>query len=100
MSARPALHFSDGAAGPVLLHLAPDPRDVRWQGGALCAQVDPEMWFPEKGETGRYAKAICRLCPVRAACLDYAMEHDLWFGIYGGLHASERRELARERKAA
>ena len=36
---------------------------------ALCAQVDPELFFPEKGQPSAPAKAVCARCPVTALCL-------------------------------
>ena len=70
--------------------------DVGWQDRALCAQTDPEAFFPEKGGSTREAKKVCRGCEVRAECLEYALEHDERFGIWGGLSERERRRLKRE----
>ena len=68
---------------------------VSWQDEALCAQTDPEAFFPEKGGSTREAKRVCQTCPVRAQCLEYALEHDERFGIWGGLSERERRRLRR-----
>ncbi|WP_372451397.1 WhiB family transcriptional regulator [Mycolicibacter acidiphilus] len=67
----------------------------QWQERALCAQTDPEAFFPEKGGSTREAKKICQRCPVRAECLEYALAHDERFGIWGGLSERERRRLKR-----
>lgn len=53
-------------------------QECDWRGSALCAEVDPELWFPEKGVPGeaahgRAAKKICAACPVQAQCLEYAL---------------------------
>jgi WhiB family redox-sensing transcriptional regulator len=69
--------------------------ELRWQDRALCAQTDPEAFFPEKGGSTREAKRICVSCPVRAECLEYALQHDERFGIWGGLSERERRRLKR-----
>lgn len=66
-----------------------------WQERALCAQTDPEAFFPEKGGSTREAKKVCASCEVRAECLDYALAHDERFGIWGGLSERERRKLKR-----
>lgn len=66
-----------------------------WQERALCAQTDPEAFFPEKGGSTREAKRICSGCDVKAECLDYALAHDERFGIWGGLSERERRRLRR-----
>lgn len=64
-----------------------------WQERALCAQTDPEAFFPEKGGSTRDAKRICQGCDVRSECLEYALQHDERFGIWGGLSERERRKL-------
>ena len=69
--------------------------DSRWQDQALCAQVDPEIMYPEKGVSARPAKRICASCPVKAECLSYALDHDERFGVWGGTTEHERRLLRR-----
>jgi WhiB family redox-sensing transcriptional regulator len=69
--------------------------DLSWQERALCAQTDPEAFFPEKGGSTREAKRVCLSCDVRAECLEYALGHDERFGIWGGLSERERRRLKR-----
>jgi WhiB family redox-sensing transcriptional regulator len=66
-----------------------------WQERALCAQTDPEAFFPEKGGSTREAKKVCTDCEVKAECLDYALANDERFGIWGGLSERERRRLRR-----
>lgn len=73
-----------------------DEAQLSWQVDALCAQTDPEAFFPEKGGSTREAKRICDSCEVRSSCLDYALENDERFGIWGGLSERERRKLRRE----
>lgn len=67
--------------------------ELGWQERALCAQTDPEAFFPEKGGSTREAKKVCRSCEVTAACLEYALEHEERFGIWGGMSERERRKL-------
>lgn len=66
---------------------------LAWQADALCAQVDPEVFFPEKGGSTRDAKKICTSCDVRETCLEYALANDERTGIWGGLSERERRKL-------
>lgn len=68
-------------------------RTGEWQERALCAQTDPEAFFPDKGGSTREAKRICLGCEVQAKCLEYALDHDERFGIWGGLSERERRRL-------
>lgn len=96
MSTRTALEFSPGAAGPLF---SPD-EDLSWQDLALCAEVDPELWFPEKGGGTRKPKRICRMCEVRTECLEYALETGQRFGIWGGLSPQERLPFLRSRNRA
>ena len=72
-----------------------DPAEEQWQDRALCAQTDPEAFFPEKGGSTREAKRICMGCEVRGECLEYALANDERFGIWGGLSERERRRLKR-----
>ncbi|MDX2921842.1 WhiB family transcriptional regulator [Streptomyces sp. NE06-03C] len=70
-----------------------------WMTAAVCAGVDPELWFPESGDS-RPAR-ICQGCPVRQQCEEYAaaLEGDCGLpyrhGVWGGTSAKERAE-ARE----
>jgi len=68
---------------------------LAWQADSLCAQTDPEAFFPEKGGSTREAKKICGQCEVSAECLEYALQNDERFGIWGGLSERERRRLRR-----
>jgi WhiB family redox-sensing transcriptional regulator len=68
---------------------------VNWYIDALCAQTDPEFFFPEKGASTREAKLICDACAVKDDCLDFAIIHDERYGIWGGLSERERRKMRR-----
>jgi WhiB family redox-sensing transcriptional regulator len=70
-----------------------DGEETGWQERGLCAQTDPEAFFPEKGGSTREAKKVCLTCDVRQDCLEYALENDERFGIWGGLSERERRKL-------
>lgn len=76
-----------------------DDNPLSWQTDALCAQTDPEAFFPEKGGSTRDAKRICTTCEVKAQCLEYALQNDERFGIWGGLSERERRRIRRTRSA-
>ncbi|MEQ7007679.1 WhiB family transcriptional regulator [Actinopolymorpha sp. B17G11] len=66
-----------------------------WTVDAVCGQTDPEAFFPEKGNSVREAKALCRRCVVRAECLETALANNERFGIWGGLSEVERRRFRR-----
>jgi WhiB family redox-sensing transcriptional regulator len=62
--------------------------------------MDPVVFFPV-GVTGPAieqiadAKAICRGCPVRLICLQYALANHHDDGVWGGYDEGERRDLRR-----
>ena len=69
------------------------PTTEPWMADAVCAQTDPEAFFPEKGGATRPAKKLCDACPVRAQCLAYALANNEQWGIWGGLSAHQRQAL-------
>lgn len=60
---------------------------------AACRGHDPAMWYPTDGDNAIEAKAICARCPVRDACLQYAITHAIRDGIWGGLSEKRRRRI-------
>ncbi|QLJ06793.1 WhiB family transcriptional regulator (plasmid) [Streptomyces sp. NEAU-sy36] len=68
----------------------------RWE-YALCAQTDPDLFFPEGGakisNAVQQAKQVCGRCPIRRACLSWALETRQPAGIWGGMSEKERRVL-------
>ena len=79
-----------------ILPVFPD-RQPSWHDDALCAQIDPELWFPEKGGSTRQAKELCKGCPVQFQCLQYALDHGERYGIWGGVSERDRRKLIDQR---
>lgn len=69
-------------------------RPEPWMEDALCAQVDPELWFPEQGSKPWEAKRICSACPVAKQCLAYALDNEE-YGVWAGTTERERRPLRR-----
>jgi WhiB family redox-sensing transcriptional regulator len=66
-----------------------------WAARALCADVDPELFFPPNGDPATEARHVCSQCPVTAECLAYALNSDEAYGIWGGLDPDERKNLSR-----
>ena len=85
----------DEADGELAVDFGDEATVLPWQEQALCAQTDPEAFFPEKGGSTREAKRVCSRCEVRGDCLSFALAHDERFGIWGGLSERERRRLKR-----
>lgn len=70
-------------------------QDIAWQGKARCLEVDPEIFFPERGGSSKAARQVCMYCEVRIECLKYALANREQFGIWGGTSERERRKLRR-----
>lgn len=66
-----------------------------WVESALCAQTDPEIFYPEKGGSSKAAKAVCGQCEVRASCLQAALDRGEQYGVFGGLTFTERKAIGR-----
>ena len=67
-----------------------DVEELAWQEKALCAQTDPEAFFPEKGGSTREAKRVCLSCDVRDDCLEYALANDERFRMREACLANTR----------
>lgn len=86
--------MNTGRTTPLYEGLVGEPIEP-WKDDALCAQVDPDFMFPEPGGRIDQQLALCADCPVRQQCLEYALENNEQWGIWGGLSASQRRRLKR-----
>ena len=82
-----------------LEHLLGDERE--WMRDAACAGIDPDLFFPERGDAGHVVKVaiqeLCGGCPVRPECLDYAVRHAEQDGWWGGMDPRDRRKVRKER---
>lgn len=84
----------------------------QWIEYAVCRSIDPEAFFPERGEDWKSPQKVCTSsCPVRLQCLDSAMRYELGrdrkqrYGLAGGLtpkkrHVYEPEWLASQSEAA
>jgi hypothetical protein len=74
-----------------------------FDGSQPCAQIDPELFFPETSAVAlrikKVVKEICSHCDFKVECLEYAMDNNL-LGVWGGLLEVERKRLKRYRKTA
>ena len=76
------------------------PAAPEWQKRANCRGTDTDKFYPEKGGRNVTAKRICDRCPVKVECLEYALETDEKYGIWGGTSEEERKEMRRDRREA
>lgn len=72
----------------------------QWRHDAACRDLDTARFFPDTDEDVAAAKAVCATCPVREACLEFALVTRQGDGIWGGLDETERRRLRRRRQEA
>jgi WhiB family transcriptional regulator, redox-sensing transcriptional regulator len=75
------------------------PAENEWQERGACRGIDVVLFFPVVEHEAYEAKAVCSMCPVKGACLEFALEHGERFGIWGGYTTLERKELMAERRA-
>ena len=78
----------------------PEPSPSSWRDRATCHGADPDLFFPERGESADPARQICARCPVRQPCLGYALDNSITHGVWGGLAERERRVLRPTRQRA
>lgn len=90
--------MSAGVSPWILLEAAEYHQLSDWVTFALCAETDPELFFPSHGESNARAKGVCRLCSVRPQCLEHALTSPVApYGIWGGTTEYERREMRQGR---
>ena len=72
--------------------------EMEWMLHAKCRGVAPTAFFPSDGVGVERAQRVCENCPVRMECLEYALEHRIEHGVWGGTSERERRRIARRRR--
>ena len=69
-----------------------------WMENAACTSSDPDLWFSSNPFEIETAKKSCRSCPVRDKCLEFALENNERYGVWGALSASERASLLNRKR--
>ena len=69
-----------------------------WMEEALCAQTDPDAFFPDKGgkSTAQAALQVCQSCTVKKQCETYS-EGEVR-GVWAGMSAQQRLKSERKRR--
>jgi WhiB family transcriptional regulator, redox-sensing transcriptional regulator len=80
----PPLHTEDAATA--------------WMAEGNCRLYPPATFFPSDGVGVDKARKICAGCPVAGACLEYALEHRIDHGVWGGCSERERRRILKRRR--
>jgi len=78
---------------------------ANWRAAGACLSADPDLFFPisAKGPAEKQiarAKTICAGCRVRQECLEFAITHDLTYGIWGGTTLEDRQRARRRKRRA
>jgi len=73
-----------------------------WWMEGVCSQFDPDLFHPNKGkmEKDRDPRLVCQVCPVQHECLEWALETNQQWGVWGGKTERERRTIRKARKDA
>jgi WhiB family transcriptional regulator, redox-sensing transcriptional regulator len=74
--------------------------DISWRDGAECQYTDPEIFFPELGANVAPVKQICRGCPARLQCYEFAVSNDMVHGVWAGLSERELRVARQDPRPA
>jgi len=95
----PREYRSPGARFIPLVQPAP------WTADANCLGLDPDLFFPDRGETVlRELRVVCMACTVRQDCLEAALYEEQGggqrYGFRGGMSPKEREREHRRRQAA
>jgi WhiB family redox-sensing transcriptional regulator len=67
-----------------------------WAVFAACKDKDPDTFFPLTSEAERKAIRICQGCSVQMECLEFALETNARFGVWGGQTEKQRQTLLRQ----
>jgi WhiB family redox-sensing transcriptional regulator len=76
------------------------PDDYAWMLEGRCRGADTREFFPSNGLGVEAAQQICRECPVKEPCLEYALQNHIEQGVWGGASERERRRILRSRRRA
>jgi WhiB family redox-sensing transcriptional regulator len=76
------------------------PKNMDWKKDGNCYGVDPKLFFPETGVGVDESKQACNGCEVEVKCLEFALEFNEEFGVWGGKSERERRKIRRQRAQA
>lgn len=96
MTGRPGMRSPDRRYEGVISRSTPPVLD---HDDRACNGADPELFFPVHAGKTKEAKDICGRCPYREPCLQWAVDTEQGFGVWGGTSAEERWELIKERRA-
>ena len=67
---------------------------------AKCRGVDPDLFYPKRGDNYSVSQArlICNKCNIEDECLQYALDNNEKFGIWGGTSPRQRGKIKLQRR--
>jgi WhiB family redox-sensing transcriptional regulator len=74
--------------------------ETEWMQRGLCREIPPSTFFPSDGVGVEVARRICAECPVKDACLEYALVNRIDHGVWGGCSERERRRILKRRRVS
>jgi len=85
---------------PAELGTAPhDPDSITaWMAEGNCRLHPPATFFPSDGVGVDRARKICKDCPVKSTCLEFALDERIDHGVWGGCSERERRRILKQRR--
>ena len=69
-----------------------------WMADGNCRNYAPSVFFPSDGVGVDRARKICKTCTVSETCLEFALEHRIDHGVWGGTSERERRRILKRRR--
>lgn len=75
-----------------------DEIELEWMREGHCRYSPSGAFFPSDGVGVDAARQVCAECPVKAQCLDYALDHRIEHGVWGGCSERERRRILKRRR--
>ncbi len=75
-----------------------DLTEQRWRERAACQDAPTEWFFPEdpqRPNAYNEGRKVCNICPVSDACLNYALDMEEEFGLWGGMSPYQRQRYVR-----
>lgn len=77
---------------PIVLPTLNEWGNDEWRKQAECKGVTTAEFFSDSRVVINRVKSMCKVCPVKKECLEFALNNEIMFGIYGGMTPKERNQ--------
>lgn len=65
-------------------------KDSSWRDQAACKRAGVTEFF--SGNSTKAIKSMCSICVVSKQCLQFALDNDIRYGVWGGQDSKQRRQ--------